>query len=87
MVCSVARTLLPVRALSVSALCAVGMSKEAAEELAASIKAFLSTERGGQTLSPLVVELLVKHYIESVKVSDVKEVVLEDVLESADEAW
>jgi hypothetical protein len=63
------------------------MTKTAEEVLTESIVAYLTAERGGQVLTPLVVGLLTKHYVKSVMISDVDEVVLEEVLENANEAW
>ena len=55
--------------------------------VSAAVKKLFATERGGQKLSPLVVELLTNHYVESIMIDDVKSVVMEEVLESAGEAW
>ena len=57
------------------------------EELDEAVNAYFSAERGGQKLSPIVVGLLSEHYVKSVKIDDVKEVELLEVLENAGEAW
>ena len=51
------------------------------------MKELFATERGGQKLTALVAELLADHYLESIQIDDVSGVVMDEVLESAGEAW
>ena len=52
-----------------------------------SIKTKLTVQRAGNELGLGLVEVLINHFVENVCVKDEKEVVIRDLLASAEEAW
>ena len=63
------------------------MSSEAARSCADALVVELGKEYSGVKLSPVMIETVVKYLVDVVKVKDIDEVDLGDLLEHATEAW